>query len=62
MSESRETTSADMRYAILSLTVDSASGRTEETYLFPDICTKCKCLGKDKKCTMLPQANRASIG
>jgi hypothetical protein len=34
MSEKRETTSADMRYVILCLTVDIASGGAEELILF----------------------------
>jgi len=34
MSEKRATTSADMRYAILRLTVEIASSRAEETNLF----------------------------
>jgi len=34
MSEQRETTSADMHYAILFLTVDSAFGKTEEARSF----------------------------
>jgi len=41
MSEKRETTSAEMRYAILCLTVDSASGRAEETIIFPKNVALC---------------------
>jgi len=43
MSDKREVTSAGMHYAILHLTVDSASGKTEETRsLSQKTCTKCK--------------------
>jgi hypothetical protein len=50
MSDKREITSAGMHYAILRLTVDSASGKTEETRsLSQKTCTKCNMFVKKKK-------------
>ncbi|MFP4439082.1 MAG: hypothetical protein ACLFVO_17715 [Chloroflexaceae bacterium] len=57
MSENRETANSAMDRAILHLAGDIASGRAEEPGSFPEhLAQGAKCSGKEKECTMLPQA------
>jgi len=63
MSEKRHIAGADMRYTIPPAVEDIASVRTTETYnLHRTFVQKFMFCAKAYKRTMLPQANRASIG
>jgi hypothetical protein len=63
MSEQRETANAGMQQVIPGFDGRYRFQQGERFLLLQKFCTLCKIsVTKDKRCTMLPQANRVFIG